>query len=84
MMKKRIISLALVVVILLLMSSQVFCIGYESEYKENAVASNDLVVIVPGIVASELVDIDDIKVWVGVGLLASKIDCNEVGNPVYP
>lgn len=46
--------------------------------------SRNLIVVVPGIVGSELVDGNGTKVWVGVGGILGQIQCNEVGNPVYP
>ena len=47
-------------------------------------ASRNLIVVVPGIIGSELVDGNGAKVWVGVGGILGQIQCNEVGNPVYP
>lgn len=80
---KRLISLFMSMAVLLSVSLQAHAINEENEEIETAAASSNLIVVIPGIVGSELVDGNGAKVWVGAGAILGQIQCNEVGTPVY-
>ena len=80
---KKLISLLMTIAVLLSVLQPAWAIEEAAEIDAVA-ASRNLIVVVPGIVGSELVDGNGTKVWVGVGGILGQIQCNEVGNPVYP
>ena len=80
---KRLISLFMSMAVLLSVLLQAHAINEENEEIETAAASSNLIVVIPGIVGSELVDGNGAKVWVGAGAILGQIQCNEVGTPVY-
>ena len=80
---KKLISLLMTIAVLLSVLQPAWAIEEAAEIDAVA-ASRNLIVVVPGIIGSELVDGNGAKVWVGVGGILGQIQCNEVGNPVYP
>lgn len=80
---KKLISLLMTIAVLLSVLQPAWAIEEAAEIDAVATSRN-LIVVVPGIVGSELVDGNGTKVWVGVGGILGQIQCNEVGNPVYP
>ena len=80
---KKLISLVMTIAVLLSVSQSAWAIEETAEVDAVAASSN-VIVVVPGIIGSELVDGNGAKVWVGVGAILGQIQCNEVGNPVYP
>ena len=80
---KKLISLLMTIAVLLSVLQPAWAIEEAAEIDVVA-ASRNLIVVVPGIIGSELVEGNGAKVWVGVGGILGQIQCNEVGNPVYP
>ena len=80
---KKLISLVMIIAVLLSVSHSAWAIEKTAEI-DAAAANSNVIVVVPGIVGSELVDGNGAKVWVGVGAILGQIQCNEVGKPVYP
>lgn len=80
---KKLISLIMTIAVLLSVSQSVWAVEESAEIDAVAASSN-VIVVVPGIVGSELIDGNGATVWVGVGAILGQIQCNEIGNPVYP
>ena len=78
---KKLISLLMTIAVLLSVLQPAWAIEEAAEIDAVA-ASRNLIVVVPGIIGSELVDGNGAKVWVGVGGILGQIQWNEVGNPV--
>ena len=75
---KKLISLLMTIAVLLSVLQPAWAIEEAAEIDAVA-ASRNLIVVVPGIIGSELVDGNGAKVWVGVGGILGQIQCNEVG-----
>lgn len=80
---KKLVSLVMTIAILLSLSQAAWAAEEVPEIGTVA-TSNNVIVVVPGIIGSELVDGNGAKVWVGVGAILGQIQCSESGNPVYP
>lgn len=80
---KKLISLVMMITVLLSVSQPAWAIEETAEIDAVADSSN-VIVVVPGIIGSELVDGSGTKVWVGIGAIVGQLQCNEVGNPTYP
>ena len=62
---KKLISLVMIIAVLLSVSHSAWAIEKTAEI-DAAAANSNVIVVVPGIVGSELVDGNGAKVWVGV------------------
>lgn len=80
---KKLVSLVMTIAILLSLSQAAWAAEEVPEI-DTVATSNNVIVVVPGIIGSELVDGNGAKVWVGVGAILGQIQCSESGNPVYP
>lgn len=86
-MKKSLISLLLVIALCIPLPT--VAIGTEDIGTEviPTASSDNVVILIPGIIGSELALADGTKVWVGLGAISGQIECNEVGQtrfPLYP
>lgn len=72
---KKLISLLMTIAVLLSVLQPAWAIEEAAEIDAVA-ASRNLIVVVPGIIGSELVDGNGAKVWVGVGGILGQIQCN--------
>ena len=78
-MKKRL--FALVACLSILLSTTAMAGVTEDLVVDATAASNNVVVLIPGICGSELVNSAGTKIWVGLGSLTSQILCSESGVP---
>ena len=78
-MKKRL--LALVACLSILLSTTAMAGMTDDLVVDATAASNNVVVLIPGICGSELVNSAGTKIWVGLGSLTSQILCSESGVP---
>lgn len=78
---KKLISVVMTIAVLLSASQPVWAIE-ETDEVDAVAASGNLIVVVPGIIGSELVDGNGVKAWVGIGAILGQIQCSESGNPV--
>lgn len=81
-MKKKIGIVVIIVSVLISLFPSTMAL--DKELYDLTASKSNVIVVIPGIVGSELIDKDNQKVWFSAGALSKRIECDQLGNPIYP